>query len=345
MRWSKAAFLAVLGSGCAQFETVDEACRDHLAGEKHGSAAAIETFSRVTCYRRFVGLDQARLNRRVSEATLGHAQYLARHGLLASDGWWNLQEPGLPGFTGVDAYDRLEDAGYLAENVGSMFIWEVLLLTDGGLDRQGLIDAYIANPFLRDVFLAPAWEAGGWAEAVDTVNGLPFAYSDIVLYFPSGARSGRPVAYPADGQTGVPTSWQVTDRQSTWQLQSLPPVAGFPISFTVGSDEVNLRSSNPLNLTVTSSTILGPDGPVDHVVVLPGSYVHGTLWATGILIPTEPLQPGTTYQVEANLSWISRSHKKVELSFETAPEPTLPAGTPIAREMRWRLTPMQADAR
>jgi hypothetical protein len=309
-------WVVLLASGCASYDSVEDACPNHVTGERHGSPEADELFQRVSCYRRYVGLDKANIHRRVDDATAAHASYLTENETLSTTGQWTTETPGEPGFTGANAFERLEDAGYLGLDPSSAFVWEVLTRVDEVGSYSEHIDELMVDPFVRDVLLAPAWEGAGYAEGLDPALGA-FAYWNIVLYFPSGARATRPVTYPQDGQTGLPTSWSPPDPADP-ALAGVPPLAGFPVTLTFGSSQISANGTNPLDVLVTSSTLTGPEGQVDHQILLPGLYSLGVNWSTAILVPLEPLQPGATYTVVADVSWIDRPQgQQLELSFTT----------------------------
>jgi hypothetical protein len=304
-----------LAVGCATYDSVDDACRDRVPGEGQASPAATEVAGRIGCYRRYVGLDGANLVGRITDAVVAHVDYLERHEQVAGD--WQSETPDTPGFTGADAIERLYASEYLVPDVGTAFVWEVLLplSTEDEMGRAEMIDAYMHDPFLRDVFLAPGWEGAGYAEGSDPAFG-PFAYTNVVLYFPSGARSQRPVVYPGDGQADVPTSWALADRppDDPWApgLEGLEDRVGYPISLTFGSNTIGADASNPLRVRVVHSEIIGPDGPVAHRVVLPGIYAAGVNRSTAVLVPEAPLAPAATYTWEAVVSWIDRPDGRIE---------------------------------
>jgi hypothetical protein len=302
-------------------DSVDEACKNHVAGQSGSSEEETAVFSRITCYRKYVGLDQARINDRVSEAAAGHAEYLEQNQTLTSDPYnWPYENAGQPGYLGETSFDRLDATQYFVEGVtDTAFVWEILMSldsvqADGDPDEvyAAIIDAYMIDPFFRDAFLAPAWDGGGYGEGTDPTWGT-FGYMNIVLYFPSGARSSRPVVYPQDGQQDVPTTWI---RSFEDPMIDLPFQVGFPITFTHGSSTLG-AGTNPLDVSVDSSSISGPSGDVEHTILLPGPYASGINWSTAILVPVEPLEPNSEYTVEAELSWINRDKRTEKLTFHT----------------------------
>src|SRR5690349_17935581 len=96
-------------AGCG-FESVDDACRDGVRGERYGSDAAVDVVRRISCYRRFVGLDRGIIDEQVTEAVEAHARYLEKNAVLSTTGDWWAEAAALPGFTGIEAYDRLYTA-------------------------------------------------------------------------------------------------------------------------------------------------------------------------------------------------------------------------------------------
>ncbi|MBX2798849.1 MAG: hypothetical protein KTR31_14330 [Myxococcales bacterium] len=327
--------------GCQQYENIDEACKENVGGDKGASAEAVEVFQRITCYRRYAGLAKGKMNRRVTEAVENHARYLSIHGLDFGT-FWQLEEQG-EGFTGADAFERLDHTGYLVEEVGaSAFVWEVLLTQiEADTDQTELVDQYMRDPFLRDVWLAPGWDAGSYAQApVEGKFGPFLVYMNIVLYFPSGSRSTRPVTYPVDGQTGVPTSWFVPYPDKVFA--GLDTEVGFPITLTAGSSILGTGSTNVLDVVVDQSTITheGTGERVAHRVIPPGQYWPGTNWSTAILLPEQPLEPDTTYTVEVQMGWVGNDNHRETVSFTTESEPAGAAAS--SRVVGTRLTPMRS---
>lgn len=301
----------------------DEACRDHVGGAARASDAAAELVGRIDCYRKFVGIDHARLNARITEAVEAHADYLEMNEVLSDPNadWW-IEEFGEFGFTGRTSYDRLVKSEYLVEDFGAnVFVWEVLSLVEEGLSYTERADAWLHNPFLRDVFLAPAWEGAGYAEfsAVDPYQGddLTVSYMNVVLLHPSGSHATTPAVYPADGQIEVPLSWE-NPYVVEPQLAGMPAFGGYPITFTFGSTSPVGNQINPLGVEVISSVIVSPTEEVPHVVVLPDAYSFGEVWSTAMLVPLNPLQPNTTYTVTAELSWVERDNHVVTVTFTTS---------------------------
>jgi len=308
--------LPLLAACGRSYESVDEACKDNVRGDADASQQAIDVIQRISCYRKFAGLDRGNLDPRVTDAVESHAFYLSENPDTVD---WTLEQSGETGFSGADVFQRLEESGFLFEEGStSIFVWQVLLPLDPELPRARFVDFWMHDPFFRDVYLSPSWEAAGYSEY--QVDGVTFEYSNIVLYYPSGRFSQKPTVYPADGQAGVPISWE-----NYYAIPDVPAVTGYPITFTFGSTEIGSGADNALQVAVRSSALTGPDGPVDHVALTPdvGTY------STAILFPTAPLEPNTTYTVDVTVSWIGHDAKDVSTTFTTGDEPA--TTSPVAR--------------
>jgi hypothetical protein len=315
--------LPLLAACGRSFESVEEACKDNVHGDRDASPEAVGVVQRISCYRKYVGLDRGNLDPRVTEAVESHGYYLSENPDQIYAGW-NLETAGAPGFSGADALARLEASEYHVPEGSQAFIWEVLGYVEPDVPVAAQVDLGMHDPFARDVYLSPSWDAAGYTEfsALDAT----LSYMNIVLYYPSGARSGNPVTYPIDGQANVPTTWENAYASYDPLLASIPPRAGYPITFTCGSSRV-VAGDNPLSVGVTSSVITGPDGPVEHEVFLPGTYLFGADNSTAILVPREPYEPGASYTVEVSLAWLDHD-KDLSLTFTTGSDAAV---TPMAR--------------
>src|SRR5262245_63946861 len=82
-------FVAACGA-----DSIDDACKNHIAGQGGSSSEEVEIFSRITCYRKYVGLDQARIVNNITDAAASHAYYLEQNQILTVDPYsWPLEVP------------------------------------------------------------------------------------------------------------------------------------------------------------------------------------------------------------------------------------------------------------
>lgn len=308
--------LPALGACRPDFANVDEACKDKIKGESHASSVSGEFFQRLACYRRYAGVEQPRIDKKVTIATEAHVDWMNEN--LADATYWNVEDDGTPLFYGATVFDRLERAEFNLDTASSM-VWEVLMPVTPERNRTENVDLLIHDPHYRDPLLAPGWYGGGYDETSGDNGGL--AYSVWVLDMPSGTHSGKPVVWPVDGDVEVPPSVVV------WKpgVTDIGEVAlrGYPITLTFGSSEVlGVGRDNPLGVSVLSSTITADDGTaIEHEVEVPMTTAFGTNNSTAILWPAVELAPDTTYTVEVEVSWVTTPHKTLDWSFTTTSEP------------------------
>lgn len=223
---------------------------------------------------------------------------------------WFFESPTAPGFTGVDVFERMA-ATYAYSWGDPVIVWQIAY--EGWDDLSA--PEVMADPYFRDVFLQPSWKTSGWAEGV-TESGLQLAYMNLSFLFPSGTHIYKPIVYPRDGQEDVPT----TGRSLVGEGDPLSGARGFPITATVGASDA-VGGINPYLIVVLSSTLTDSAGAdVPMLVLTPDTSTFGSLTSTAVFKPHDPLEPGTTYTFEAEISWIDRK-KTVTSTFTTAADP------------------------
>ncbi len=299
--WAGWSIVLVAGVGCQDFEDLEDACKDDPPGDSFGSDESDAFFQRLDCYRRYAGVERARIDKDITKATEAHATYLSLNGV----GYDPFSETsGLPGYTGADVFERLRAAEYLVD-VASTLVWQVFMPADPSRPRAEMVDLLIHDPGYRDPLLGPGWLGGGYAEGTDLFDGL--AYSIWALALPSASHSDKPVLWPVKDQEDVPVSYLGQ---------------GYPITLTFGSSLLGSNPDNPLDVIVRSSTITAEDGAVvEHTVQLPGPTYFGDNNSTVVLAPLTILEPETLYTVEVEVEWISSPDgKTIDWSFTTGTE-------------------------
>ncbi|MEO0605145.1 MAG: hypothetical protein AAF211_27190 [Myxococcota bacterium] len=327
-RWMIALPMLLAGA-CTEFESIEEACKGSVPGNRDASDEAIRVFERLGCYRRYAGLGQARLSPPISRAVQNHIGYLEEN--VSFEDWWInqtesvfIEQQGRVGFTGAQAVDRFDFEGYETDNQ-SIQTWSVIaLFQDNQQPPETYIDNQIHHPLYRDALFAPGWQAGSYAEGTLEPS-FRFGYLEAALFLPSGQKAFKPVSYPIQDQTGVPVAWNncVTRDGISFGIDPGVPfdeldiTTGYPVSFTFGSDDTT-GGRNPLDIQVQRTRFVGPEGDVPHGVVLPGTYpTFGPNTSTVSLVPFDPLLPSTEYFVEIDVSWISRQNLTQALTFTT----------------------------
>lgn len=265
-----------------------------------GSNALYEfqALNRVRLAGGFGGLSQSAL---LDTAALNHAKYIVAN-FMGSDGFFDVpaikqidpatglrvayvEDPQKPLFTGVRTIDRGRAAGYAAavatEGIG---------LFNGAAPPTSPLDC-VANMldtvFLRSALLQPDLREIGIS--MGTIEEAPPGACVILAAATSTNRAVAPSGwvgvYPSAGQVDLPTLLPAT------YPDPVPGAAdkGYPATVIVGPDKV---------LGVTAFTIKDPTGravpaklvtAIDFPVFLTRNTAH--------LVPTEELNPMTTYTV------------------------------------------------
>jgi hypothetical protein len=314
--------LIVVLSGCiGDFPTVDEACNDHVPGEHNASDGADEALLRVNCFRRVATVPGVHIRRSVQESSAAHLDWMVANGVLSEQ-----ETPGTPGFTGADVFERLADARWGGDNLDHG-IWTVTWAdVEGGIDDPTtLADAWIDDPYYRQVLMQPSADGAGfaWHTAVDG-EVLPWnsAYMTLTYHWPPSSHEERPIVYPSDGQVDVPPAWAFPASYSQLPDDGIPdgvPI-GYPITVTVGGETaVSWAAADPFGFVLSVVSLEGPAGAVPVTVIQPSSPNSAFLQYTAIVIPSSPLDADADYAFTATATWADGA-KDIETTFHTLAE-------------------------
>lgn len=230
--------------------------------------------SALNAYRGVLGEDPVWFSRRLAEAAIKHADYLAQNGYQAPS--FHEESARYPGFTGSTPWAR-----------DMTFGWPSPLDGEVGIERPSPIpDLAVVQDLVDTVYhrlslLSPNLLAEGEGAA----NGRTGA---VVMDLGFGYRPNLPLAivYPRPGQTGVPVSWL--------DLESPDPVPGgankvFGYPITVDFPTVS-------RLTDVRVALYRDNIRVPAVVDWPG---RGAMAPNQLaLVPEASLWPDTIYSVE-----------------------------------------------
>jgi uncharacterized protein YkwD len=238
---------------------------------------ARQAADRLNGYRALVGAVPVRLHAAVITAAQNHANYyLLNH---SDPGAWTYgyhgEVEGKPGYTGQWPFDRMQAAGYpWLGGVETMHF-----LNDPALS----VDDWMASVFHRVIILDPEQHHAGYGSnttpEVDVLDLGP-GQADEGLWGPA---LPYPQAYPADGQTGIPRSWEANEIPDP-----LPPGASRPVGY-------------PFTLQGIHGTLVGTwaemrDGNNNVVAVHPNPADCNTFNCYAV-IAKSPLQSNMTYTV------------------------------------------------
>lgn len=268
--------------------TVDSACTTaDGAGDPAASQAQVDGLWRLNCHRRLADLPEVRLDPALSGAAQAHADYMFATGQYAH----GESDTTHPGWTGETAQQRAAAAGYDLDTVESRLAEVIGFRTDGA-DAAFAVDNWINTVYHREPLLVPELLHVGVGEAgIYNVMELVSPWSDPATEF---------AFYPARGQSDVPTSFD-SDTESPDPIAQAG-IVGPPITVSVLSDGW-ANDTDPYVLVVDAarSSVRTTSGDEIPLVIL---EPRDDPWLVRMvaLVPLEPLEPGTTYEVRVGLT-------------------------------------------
>jgi len=326
----------------------------------------VQAIDRMNCYRRLVGFSRFEVDDASQQAAENMAAYVVQNpdifGRSQNELSYLLQEGARPGFSGTEIWERLDVANYSIPDATAIRAYQFIGVLDAEVSGAEVVDEImmrlhwgqeaVITPSPYDIGYAEAsLDAAWWAAAADAgpdpADGeevvVPtsgsFFYLLILSELPPAEGAGdEPIIYPKRNMTGVPLSGpSALDRYQPDinlddEIDDLDYTQlSYPITvgYTSSLNPTGSTGSTPFDLTITSATIQGPDGPLDTVWASPsetepannrldvavGIYNY---WSGGIYA-TEPFQPSTPYTLYVDITTIDgpSSHN---ITFTTAPD-------------------------
>ncbi len=273
------------------------------------ASVALDLLARQNALRYAVGAPTITSDARVATAAQNHADYSALNHVGG-----HYETAGLPGYTGYAPRDRVATAGW-----STAFVSEVAAGYSGAANAlQELWDA----PYHRLGMMHPNAVSTGWGYS--TLNGGSATVGDFVYDF-----SVRPVDFvrsPANGQTGVPTSWSGHESPNPLPSGVSGPV-GYPIMVVYSAGQ---------SVTMRAAEIVAPDGSRVPIYYAPQQFEYDYQ----VIIPQRPLAAGTRYHARFDINVSSRMATN-EWDFVTAGAPSgaVPVVPPLPTDLgyhsRW----------
>lgn len=315
-----AALLAATTACLPQFDDLEEACLDALPGEDLLGGLDPTLAERVNCYRRYVGVWELGIDSRLQESARQHLAYMALNDVLEPTAPAYVQTrqglisetSELPGWLADTPYGRAVKKGAVSATdalaSGSVWGWFVH-------DARMPAEALVANPYARDALFQPLVLGAGFAQR--DVSGALRAYFEVVTAMPSGVHTGSPIAYPKDGQEGVPTGWRDPWATAIEPLKRDVPW-GFPITLTFSADSGTSTAYDPFGLRPVDILLVRDEDDVivDTFLLSPRVTQPVTLRTTVVVVPKVELAPQTTYRLTARVDTVARRYD-TELTFTT----------------------------
>ena len=237
--------------------------------------------TQINVRRAQVGLPALTYNANLEQAARGHANYLA-----VNDATGHFQSTTGAGFTGITPLDRI---------VASLFGTPAVsteVISFGPSTGVAAIDSLIQAIYHRfGIFSSRLDQTGVGVVTNHPTYGSVFVVDSAVLFLPPPSLGMRIGVYPyngqgASGQDPVPRSF-LSDTESPDPVPSTNKV-GYPISIHVDDDKT---------LAVTTFTVKPVGGSTLPAQLLAPGDPNVPLSAAA-LIPTAPLEYGTTYEVQ-----------------------------------------------
>jgi hypothetical protein len=233
--------------------------------------AALE---RMNAYRQLAGVAPLALHPALERAAVNHATYYMLNASDPALRGLGLHEetPGRPGYTGADMEDRIKNAGYTGT-------WNESMALLG--DPVGAVDAFMATVNHRLPILDPMY--------TDTGYGGGHEGRTVVDVFTYGGPFSHPpapqwVAWPPDGYTGAPTTYDGNEAPTAF------PDAGYPVG-----GAITLKYTGAGTLALGEAHVTDPAGR-DLPVITRVSYNFITR-NTAVVATQQPLAPNTRYSV------------------------------------------------
>lgn len=247
----------------------------------NSTQAVEEAVARANEYREKIGMSPLAAHPALVTAAQNHANYRLQN--YADQSAWEFgahgEVEGKPGFTGKWPSDRIKAAG---------FPWSGGAEVMHGLgDPTGSVDGWISTVYHRFSILDPYHDYIGYGYH----SGAPVSV-DVMDFGTGPTPNGRwisavphPLAYPADGQTDVPTQWDGGEVPSP-----LPPGVQGPVGYPFTLQAVGGK------MTISQAELRTAAGAVVATHPNPADCAAGRCLA---LMAVNPLAPNTTYVVSA----------------------------------------------
>ncbi|WP_026701643.1 CAP domain-containing protein [Salibacterium aidingense] len=255
---------------------------------------------RLNQIRTAYGWDEADLNEELMFSAQATANYWWTHqagtnetNINASEGHTHT-ETNSNYFTGEQPADRMRYYGH--EEVTGLSGTEVI--APDIIDAEHAFDRLMSAPYHRMGMLNPRVDQVG--VGTNLIHGPK--YRSMVAHLSSASSTVstnglEAVAYPYDGQTGVPLAWDGEERPDPLQhFDDVAETVGYPITVQKNWDGVE-------RLVTQNATLLDDQGSEVETYIVDSEKEQGTTGRLNhlIIIPRQPLDPDTTYTVTVDV--------------------------------------------
>lgn len=256
----------------------------------------------VNTIRYNLGIGPLENNQKLEQSATFHSKYMA-----INDSFSPIEENGNKYYRGRYSWDRASYFYY-----GEPYIMEFI---HDNLESiyKGTVD-FINNPYSRVTFLDPLYQHIGIG-----------SHKEMYTYDLGGESrniDGEKILaiYPYDGMEDIAISWKNNYKINPYrELEDNYEPAGLPITVTYYSNNHKIKTMKVSNMSLTNTRT---KKQVQAKVILPqdDKYLTNTL----IILPLEPYDYETTYELDMEVAYTFRSSNKVidqddqiELTFVT----------------------------
>jgi uncharacterized protein YkwD len=229
--------------------------------------------------RKQVGLGTLTRNPKIDAAALGHSNYQTYNGIT------HFQNGNNPGYTGGGAGERLSAAGY--NFTRSSYAFGEVIVRSGNPSGYFGSEELIAAIYHRFVIFEPVFKEAGAGAATASNRAVYITTNFAIDGLARALGAGGLVTYPFASQVNVARNFY-SDTETPDPVASKNEV-GYPIS--VHTDITG-------SIAVESFTVRPRGGAPLSTFLLTNSSDGHTPRSAAAIIPTDPLAPATTYDVQ-----------------------------------------------
>lgn len=247
-------------------------------------SVAEEALARVNFHRAWAGIAPMSLHSSLIQSSEAHSHYMYLNRIISHQ-----EDPSLPGFTGVRAWDRAQHFGFPTGNV-----WEGIGSKSVSESASDCIDIQVSGPFHRYPVLHGGLTLLGYGQEdrYYTVNYGALSSQDATI-----------TVYPGENQTDVPVAFGGGESPNPF------PGAAYPVGYAV-----TLFSPRNSSISV-QSYYLKPVGGSNLTLLtfMPDSYYPYVFAMAAV----KPLSAGTAYEAHIEATIGGKSFSKT-WTFRTA---------------------------
>ena len=256
--------------------------------------------NRVNLYRKQAGVAACSLNPALVQSAQAHADYFRQNFPLANP---HAEDPGKPGFVGIDFFARTKAAGYINSDSTNENVTNIA-------DPNGAIAAFMTTISHRAVLLDPSYPDIGFGFATTPDGKNATCVIDFGMPVWNEVFEPAWILWPSDNQTSYPLQMPWPELPDPFQ-----GVAHYPIGNPI---TIQFRGVGEVNYVGNLFALTDMNGKVIPIYPLPKLTMFATR-KSAVLASQQPLQPNTTYSVTIGYNQPGHSTQMRTWHFSTGP--------------------------